>query len=61
LLGKTFRVSRDRGKPVASDLAPHVIATVHPSSILRARDDESRHSQLKAFIADLRIVENLAG
>jgi uracil-DNA glycosylase family protein len=42
LLGKDFRVTRDRGKLIPSDLAANVIATVHPSSILRAPDDESR-------------------
>ncbi len=54
LLGKEFRVSRDRGRLVESAIAPHVMATVHPSSILRAQDDESRHEQLAAFIEDLR-------
>ncbi len=53
LLGKTFTVSRERGKFVDSPLAPHVLATVHPSSILRARDDESRRSQFRSFIDDL--------
>lgn len=56
LLGKEFRVSRERGKWVECALAPHVIATVHPSSILRARDEESRHEQMQAFIQDLRQV-----
>jgi len=56
LLGKDFRVTRDRGKLIPSDLAPNVIATVHPSSILRAQDDESRQSQLESFINDLRFV-----
>lgn len=56
LLGKDFRVSRQRGQLIQSPLASHVIATVHPSSILRAQDDESRHSQLEAFIQDLRQV-----
>jgi DNA polymerase len=56
LLGKGFRVSRERGKWIESALAPHVIATVHPSSILRARDEESRHEQMQAFIQDLRQV-----
>jgi uracil-DNA glycosylase len=56
LLGKDFRVSRDRGKLIESSLARYVMATVHPSSILRARDDESRHAQLNEFIADLRRV-----
>ncbi len=56
LLGKDFRVTRDRGKLIASSLAPNVIATVHPSSILRAPDDDARHVQMKAFIDDLRQV-----
>jgi DNA polymerase len=55
LLGKEFSVMRDRGKFVPSLLAPHVMATVHPSSILRAQDDESRREQKAAFIADLQI------
>jgi uracil-DNA glycosylase family protein len=53
LLGRTFKVTRQRGRPVDSDLAPCVMATVHPSSILRARDDESRRLEMKAFIRDL--------
>jgi uracil-DNA glycosylase family protein len=56
LLGKDFRVTRDRGKLIPSNLAAHVIATVHPSSILRAPDEQSRHLQLEAFISDLRQV-----
>ena len=60
LLGKDFRVSRDRGKSVASPLAPQVVATVHPSSILRAQDDESRESQMKSFVDDLKLVARLA-
>ncbi len=56
LLGKDFRVTRQRGKLIESSLAPHVIATVHPSSILRAQDDESRHSQMREFVNDLRQV-----
>lgn len=51
LLGKNFSVLRQRGKPIPSDLAPIVFATVHPSSILRARED--RHQQMQAFIHDL--------
>lgn len=42
LLGKQFRVSRQRGEFVSSPLAPKVLATVHPSSILRAPGDETR-------------------
>jgi uracil-DNA glycosylase len=54
LLGKDFSVTRDHGKLVPSSLAPMVMATVHPSSILRARDQESRREQMESFIADLR-------
>jgi uracil-DNA glycosylase family protein len=59
LLGKGFRVSRQRGKLIQSDLAPRVIATVHPSSILRARDDESRHAQMREFVKDLKQVAHV--
>jgi uracil-DNA glycosylase family protein len=55
LLGKEFSVMRQRGKFVPSPLAPRVMATVHPSSILRAQDDESRREQKQAFIRDLTI------
>ncbi len=56
LLGRDFRVSQRRGEFVESSLAQHVIATVHPSSILRAPDDETRHSEMKRFIEDLKKV-----
>jgi uracil-DNA glycosylase family 4 len=54
LLGKTFKVSRQRGEFVQSPLAPVVTATIHPSSILRAPDDETRREEMRRFIADLR-------
>jgi DNA polymerase len=54
LLGSAFRVTRQRGVFVASPLAPRVLATVHPSSILRAPDDEARRREMKQFIDDLR-------
>ena len=60
LLGRGFRVTRQRGKPVESSFAPVVIATVHPSSILRAPDEKSRHSEMKAFVDDLKQVARLA-
>lgn len=60
LLGRTFSVTRQRGQLVTSPLAPSVIATVHPSSILRAPDENARHQQMQAFINDLRIVAGLA-
>jgi DNA polymerase len=56
LLGKTFKVSKQRGEFVESNLAPLVTATVHPSSILRAPDDESRREELRRFVSDLRKV-----
>lgn len=56
LLGKDFRVTRQRGQPQPSRHARVVIATVHPSSILRAPDPEARRAQLAAFIDDLRTV-----
>ena len=54
LLGKEFKVSKQRGELVSSDLAPFVTATVHPSSILRAPTDEDRHQQYNDFVADLK-------
>ena len=56
LLGKAFKVSRQRGAFVDSALAPLVTATVHPSSILRAPDDEARRAEMKRFVADLKKV-----
>jgi uracil-DNA glycosylase len=53
LLGKQFRVTKQRGQPVESELAPVVIATVHPSAILRAED---RDAEFAAFVDDLRTV-----
>jgi DNA polymerase len=56
LLGSSFRVTKMRGVPVASDLAPTVLATVHPSSILRAPDEEARRQAMADFVSDLRVV-----
>ena len=56
LLGKQFKVTAERGKIVASPLAPVVIATVHPSSILRAPDEDTRHEEFRRFVADLKVV-----
>jgi uracil-DNA glycosylase len=60
LLGQSFSVTRQRGQVVESPLAPLVMATVHPSSILRAHDSESRKTQIRAFVADLKRVALLA-
>jgi uracil-DNA glycosylase len=59
LLGQDFRVTKQRGEPVDSPLAEHVVATVHPTSILRQRDEEARHTELAAFVDDLRVVAAL--
>jgi DNA polymerase len=59
LLGRQFRVTKQRGVPVESDLAPTVIATVHPSSILRADTEEARRVAYDEFVADLRKVAEL--
>ena|SRR5438270_12337059 len=59
LLGSKFRVSKERGKLVDSPLAPRVMATVHPSSILRAPDDETRRMEMKRFVEDLTLVAEL--
>jgi uracil-DNA glycosylase len=59
LMGPGFSVMKERGRLIESPLAPNVIATVHPSSILRAPDDASREEAMQAFIDDLRKVAPL--
>jgi uracil-DNA glycosylase family protein len=56
IMGNQFRVTQQRGQWVQSNIAPLVLATVHPSSILRAPDDDSRHEEMRKFVADLKIV-----
>lgn len=56
MLGRSFRVTQQRGEFLESDLAPYVMATVHPSSILRAPDSETRHAETARFVDDLRKV-----
>ncbi len=56
LLGKDFRVTRDRGRRLESDLAEHVVATIHPSAVLRSED---REAEFEALVADLRVVAKL--
>jgi uracil-DNA glycosylase family protein len=56
LLGKTFRVTKQRGEMLPSKIAPFITATVHPSAILRAPDDDSRHQEMRLFIEDLKKV-----
>ena len=59
VLGPQFRVTRDRGRAVPSELAPVVMATVHPASILRAADDAERERAFAEFVADLRTLKRL--
>ena len=55
VMGPTIRVTTDRGKVMGSPFGIPVLATVHPSSILRATDDESRDAALASFVADLKV------
>ena len=59
LFGKAFRVTKERGRPVPSRFAPYAMATVHPSSLLRAPDEDTRHREMALFIDDLRRVAEL--
>jgi DNA polymerase len=56
LLGRQFRVSQQRGELIESSLAPRAMATVHPSSILRAPDSETRRAEMRRFVQDLKQV-----
>src|SRR5437660_8477037 len=59
LLGKSFKVTQQRGQILASDLVRAIMATVHPSSILRAPDEETRHREMDLLIRDLRHIAPL--
>jgi DNA polymerase len=61
IFGPSFRVTRERGKVLSSTLAPKVVATVHPSSLLRQPDEESRRREYKHFVDDLRVALKAAG
>ena len=56
LLGKDFKVTKQRGELVDSPLAPLVTATIHPSSILRERDEDARASAMREFVKDLTAI-----
>ena len=60
IFGPSFRVTRERGKLLSSKVGPRVVATVHPSSLLRQPDEESRHREYKHFVADLRVAVKAA-
>ena len=59
LLGRDFKVSVQHGEDVTTSLAPHAVATVHPSSILRQRTPEDRHREMDRFVEDLKVVASL--
>lgn len=61
VLGRDFRVTQHRGEWTESEIAPYVLATVHPSSILRAQDEESRREEMRKFIEDLKVVAQQLG
>ena len=61
IFGPSFRVTRERGKILESELAPKVLATVHPSSLLRQPDEESRQREYALFVADLRTALKASG
>jgi uracil-DNA glycosylase len=61
IFGPSFRVTRERGKVLSSKLAPKVVATVHPSSLLRQPDEESREREYARFVVDLRVALKAAG
>ncbi|HEX8858093.1 MAG TPA: UdgX family uracil-DNA binding protein [Actinomycetes bacterium] len=62
LLGSAFRVTRQRGQFVSSELAPRVLATVHPSSVLRAPDDEARADAYRGLVEDLaKVAKEISG
>jgi DNA polymerase len=61
IFGPAFRVTRERGKVLPSPFASKVVATVHPSSLLRQPDEESREREYRLFVSDLRIAAKAAG
>lgn len=56
VLGRDFRVTQHRGEWIPSPLAPMVTATIHPSAILRAPDEDARHAEMARFVADLKLI-----
>src|ERR1051326_7704873 len=58
VIGRHFRVSTQRGQLVASPLAPHVFATLHPSALLRLRDEAEKEAAFKQFASDLSLIRD---
>ena len=61
LLGSSFRITQEHGKVQEAEGLPPIIATLHPSAILRAQTDEDRHAQMRTLVEDLREVKRVAG
>jgi len=59
VLGPQFRLTKERGHFVEHAWAPYVTATIHPSAILRAPDQDSRHAQYQEFVADLKRIRGI--
>ncbi len=59
LLGPKFKVTERRGEVIPSILAPFLVATVHPSSILRAPDEEARQEAMTAFVDDMKTIADV--
>ena len=59
VLGRQFRVTLKHGQFVESTYAPHVLATVHPSAILRAPDEKTQHEMEEQFVADMKPIAKL--
>ncbi len=60
LFGKAFRVTKDRGRFIAFGLAPYALATIHPSALLRAPEEDARRRETLRFIEDLRMAASVA-
>jgi DNA polymerase len=60
LFGRAVRVTRDRGRLLPTNLAPYAIATIHPSALLRAPDEETRRREILRFVQDLLKVAEIA-
>jgi DNA polymerase len=61
IFGPSFRVTRERGKVLSSKIAPKVVATIHPSVLLRQPDEMSRDREYARFVVDLRVALKAAG
>ncbi len=59
LLGRNFRVTQQRGKLLPFENGRQVLATVHPSSILRAPDEKTRHLEFTKFVSDLQVIATI--